>query len=85
MEINSTGETNEFLFSSKTDGQTTQDLASEFLMYRIGKQIHILFYDLIISRLFPNLWIFGQLDEFVGFIRKQCLQTYPFISNHQLI
>ena len=43
MEINSTGETNESLFSSKTDGQTIQDLASEFLMYRIGKQINSLF------------------------------------------
>ena len=39
MEINSTGETNVSLFSPKTDGQTIQDLASEFLMYRIGKQI----------------------------------------------
>ena len=43
METNSTGETDESLFSSKTDGQTIQDLASEFLMYRIGKQIHVLF------------------------------------------
>ena len=59
------------LFSPKTDGQTIQDLASEFLMYRIGKQIYVLLEDLIIIRLFPNLRIFGQLDEFVGFIKKQ--------------
>ena len=42
MEINSTGETNMTLFSSKTDGQTIQDLASEFLMYRIGKPMYVL-------------------------------------------
>ena len=40
MEINSTAATNVSLFSSQTDGQTIQDLASEFLMYRIGKQIY---------------------------------------------